>query len=161
MKTITKTAQLLFLAFSFFTITSCEKDEKQAINSLEGEWDVVSINSIYGEFLENGFSPDETISEEGQLGTFHFMESTVEYEFERNDTTYSGNSPWSLEVSKVNNGFIKTNQFTLSIENHFLFDVTFGDATKNSEKNANEAKLVQSPTETGYGVQIEISLKKK
>ncbi len=161
MKTIPKTAHLLFLAFSFFAITSCEKDEKQAVNSLEGEWNVVAINSIYGEFLENGFIPDETIAEEGQLGTFHFMESKVDYNFVRNDTTYSGNSLWSLEASKVNDGFVRTNQFTLSIENEFLFDVTFGDATKNSEKNATEATLVQSPTETGYGVQIEISLQKK
>ena len=161
MKTITQSAQLLFFAFSFFVISSCEKDEKQAINSLEGEWNVVAINSIYGEFSENGFSTDETIAEEGQLGTFHFMENTVDYEFERNDTTYSGNKSWNLDVSKVNNGFIKTNQFTLSIDNQFLFDVTFGDATKNSEKNATEATLVQSPTEPGYGVQIEISLQKK
>ena len=58
---------LLLMAFLFF---ACNKDENQARKSIEGDWEVTAINSTYGEFVNNGFDPDTTIEEIGELGTF-------------------------------------------------------------------------------------------
>lgn len=140
---------------------ACKKDDKiQAEDSLEGVWDIVAISSMYGEFFENGFNPSETVAETAQLGIFHFMEDSVEYSFTRNDTLYTGIGPWDLELEKVQEGFSKSNRFTLTIEDHFLFDVSLGNGTRNAEKNARNATFVESPS-SGFGVLIEISLEKK
>lgn len=151
------TIALLFLA--------CNKDEVQAERSLEGVWDITAIDSEYGEFTQSQFGSSfdsyDSISEYGLLGTFNFSETTVDYEFIRNDTMYSGNETWNLELEKVNSGFTRVNEFTLNIENQFLFDVSFGDETKNAEKNATSLTFLESPSESGYAVRLQISLEKR
>ena len=142
-----------------FIFTSCKKDEVQAAESLNGIWDVIGISSYYGDFSNNGFNPTETIEEDGQLGTFNFMEDSVDFNFTRNDTLFAGVGAWDIDVERVNAGFVRVPVFTLSIENHFLFDVSFGDETRNSEKNATTATFVTTPT--GLGVLIEMSLEKR
>ena len=139
---------------------ACKKDEIQAEDSIEGVWDIIEITSLYAEFSENGFDPSETISETGQLGTFTFMQNSVDYTFTRNDTLYSGSKSWNLELEKIREGFSKVNDFTLSIEDDFLFDVTFEDGTKNSEKNAKRATFEEWPT-SGFGVGINMILEKR
>lgn len=139
---------------------ACRKDEIQAENSLEGIWDIVTIHSTYGEFSENGSSPTENISESGQLGTFDFMQEDVDFNFTRNDTLFSGSGSWDIETQRVNAGFSKVTEFTLTIDDHFLFDVFLGDGTKNSEKNAISASFHEIPT-NGIGVSIELMLEKR
>lgn len=149
------------MVFMASMLVACSKnDEIQAADSLEGVWDIVAISSLYGEFFENGFNPSETVTETTQLGSFHFMEDSVEYAFTRNDTLYTGIGTWELELEKVQEGFSKSNKFTLTIEDHFLFDVSLGDGTRNAEKNASTATFVETPS-SGFGVLIEISLEKQ
>ena len=65
---------LLLISLCF---ASCEKDDVQAKNSIKGNWNVVEITSIYAEFTDNGYTPIETISDQGQLGNFNFGEDSV------------------------------------------------------------------------------------
>ncbi len=131
----------------------------QAENSIEGVWEIVGIISQYGTFSENSFIPSQKVEELGQLGTFTFGEESVDFNFTRNDTMYSGSSSWVLDFEKVNAGFTKEPKFTLTITDHFLFDVFFEDGTKNSEKDAEQATFTATPS-SGIGVQIEFSLEK-
>ena len=156
-KNIIRTLLVIGTAFIY---TSCNKDEIQAVDSIEGEWNVIAISSLYGEFFESSFSASDKISESGQMGTFHFMEDSVDFNFMRNDTLYAGKAAWHLDLKKVNQGFFRTNEFTLTIEDYFLLDVTFEDGTRNSEKNANRVTFIETPT-TGFGVLIEMLLEKK
>lgn len=155
------TTFLLFISLlTSLIFISCNNDEVQAENSLEGLWEINRINSRYGTFTANSFNPTETVSDSGQLGTFLFGEETVDYSFMRNDSLFTGDGSWTLDLEKVNAGFFKVNQFTLSIEDQFLFDVTFEDDTKNAEKKATNITLVETPT-NGFGVSIELFLEKK
>jgi hypothetical protein len=140
-----KIINLTLLLLAFLLSTGCNRDEVQAKKSLEGEWVVSEIYSTYGEYSVNGFSASHTVSETGMLGTFNFVAETVEYSFNRNDTTYAGNEPWNLQLERVNSGFTKTNKFTLTIGAEFIFDVSFEDETKNAEKNAINATFRQDP----------------
>ena len=139
---------------------ACNKDQKQAENSIEGEWNVIAINSYYGEFFENGINISEEVMETGGLGNFNFTSDKVDFEFNRNDTLYTGNGPWNITAERVNAGFTKVTEFTLAMEDHFLFDARFEDETKNAEKNARRVSLIETPT-SGFGVLIELMLEKK
>ena len=152
---------LLSLAILFVTIfISCDKNEVQAENSIEGIWNLVAITSYYGDFSNNGFNPTETVSDAGELGDFTFTQNSVDFNFTRNDTTYTNSSSWNLDYEKVNSGFTKVPKFTLEINDQFLFDVVFEDNTKNAEKNAKTMTFTETPTD-GFGVSIEISLEKR
>lgn len=142
---------------SFF---ACQKnDEIQAEDSLMGVWDIVTVSSVYGDFFDNGFDPTETISESAPIGTFHFNKDAVEYNFSRNDTLFTGIATWQLELEKVRSGFFRENKFTLTIEDHFLFDVSFEDSTRNAEKEAKSVTFLERPS-SGFGVLIEMALEK-
>ncbi len=160
MKLKSKLYPLLLILSLPLLLFTCAKDKDQAINSLNGNWEVVGINSVYGEFFENGFNPSETVEEIGQLGTFNFSPDSVKFEYTRNDTLYTGSETWIISSEKVNTGFTKVTEFTLKIPNHFVFGVDFGNGTKDSEKNANEASFVAYPDSIGYGVFIELKLEK-
>lgn len=142
---------LLFIATFFF---SCQKDEKQAINSLEGDWQVTAIKSFYS----NG---EETVEETGALGTFSFDGDMVEYSFTRNDTLFENLRPWMLSAEKVREGFFRDNKFQLEIEGDFLFDVQFEDGTNNAEKNARNMSWNNHETSMSMGVNIEMELTKE
>lgn len=147
----------LLVVCSFF---ACQKnDEIQAEDSLMGVWDIVTVSSMYGEFSDNGFDPAETISESAPIGTFHFKKDVVEYNFSRNDTLFTGTVSWQLDLEKVRSGFFRENKFTLTIEDHFLFDVSFEDSTRNAEKEAKSATFLERPN-SGFGVLIEMTLEK-
>ena len=151
---------LIVWAIIPITFLSCNKDEIQAEKSLEGGWDVIEITSIYGEFFENGFDPSETITESGALGTFDFTGDSVDFDFTRNDTSYTGTGKWNIIAERIREGFIRVPEFTITIENQFLFEAHFDDGTKNSEKNANRVSFVQTPI-NGIGVLIEMFLEKR
>jgi hypothetical protein len=149
---------ILLIALLYFS--SCEKDDIQARESIRGNWTVVEITSLYASFTANGFgTPTATVSEQGQLGTFNFEEDVVDFSFTRNDTLFAGNSTWNLSTERVNAGFTQVTEFTLAIENEFVFDLTFEDATLNSEKDAREVTFTNSPN-NGIGVLIVIKLEK-
>ena len=150
---------LFTLIFSLLLI-SCNRDRVQAKKSIEGTWNVVAISSQYGEFVQNGFIADTTIAESGELGTFDFAKESVAYTFTRNDTSFTGNESWEISAEKVNNGFTRVTEFTLTLGNAIVYDVFFEDGTKNSEKKANTARFTETPTEVGPGVIIELSLEK-
>ncbi|MEL6843127.1 MAG: hypothetical protein AAFP02_07910, partial [Bacteroidota bacterium] len=57
---------LLLLSLSLF---SCQREEIQALESLEGEWNVVAIESLYGAFTRTGGNATEIVEDAGQLGT--------------------------------------------------------------------------------------------
>lgn len=153
------TTLLFSLAVLF---TACNRDEVQARKSIEGEWEVTTITSTYGESTQNGFSSDSSFSETGALGTFDFGDESVAYAFTRRDTAFAGSTDWTLVVEKVNSGFTKVNQSTLTLENEFTFDVQFEDGTKNAEKKAEYATFTQTlENGSGPGVLIQLSLDKK
>jgi len=148
------------IAFLLVVLLGCEKDEMQAIDSLDGVWQIVEMTSIYGDFRDNGFTASETIFELEPWGLFEFRTDVANFDFMRNDTLYIGSAPWNLTAEKVNEGFTRVNKFTLTIEDHFLFDVQFEDNTKNAEKNAKKMTLIEAPT-SGFGVLIEMLLEKR
>jgi|TARA_B110000259_G_scaffold166488_1_gene194068 hypothetical protein len=141
--------------------TSCVDDELQAENSFEGAWNVTEIFSLYGEFFPTGFNPSSNLTEEGALGYFNFSENKVAYSFTRNDTLYSGNMYWKLDVEKRRTGFVIETFFKLTIEDEFIFDAVFGDSTNSSENNARFAVLTSEAPTSGNGVLISLSLEKE
>lgn len=152
-------SKILLISLAFLFLMSCNKDERQAINSVEGVWDLTEITSVYGSFQNTTFVSNSEIRERGNLGVFNFSEETVDYNFTRNDTTYTGNANWNLVTERVNSGFTRTNKHTLTIRENFIFDVTFEDATRNSEKNATEMTFVKTAT-LDDAVFIEMKLRK-
>jgi len=108
-----KNSILTFLIFVVTCVhfTSCVDDELQAEDSLEGVWNVTEIFSLYGEFFPTGFNSSSNLTEEGALGYFNFNENNVAYSFTRNDTLYSGNMDWNLDIEKRTTGFA-TETFT-------------------------------------------------
>lgn len=155
-----KVFTLLLLAISF-CFASCEKDDIQARNSIMGSWNVVDITSFYATFSGNGANPIETISEQGQLGNFNFEEDSVTFTFTRNDTLFTGSSTWNLSTEKRQDGFATVTDFTLMIENEFIFDVSFENGTINSEKNAQEVTFNNgNQPRNGLGVVISMVLEK-
>lgn len=151
---------LLALIMLPLLLIGCGRDEVQAENSLEGDWEVVAITSYYGEFSTTSFDATEIIADSGQLGSFSFGADSVDYAFTRNDTLFTGSMAWNLAFEKVNSGFTRTNQFTLNIEDEFLFNVSFEDDTKNSEKDATNIDLIQN-REGDSELLIEMSLEKR
>jgi hypothetical protein len=149
---------LLLLLISLCFV-SCEKDDIQAQNSILGSWNVVEITSLYANFSDNGFTPIETISEQGQLGSFNFEEDSVTFTFTRNDTLFTGSSTWNLTTEKRNQGFVRVTDFTLAIDNEFTFELVFEDDTINSEKDAQEITFTNNPN-NGNGVLINMVLEK-
>ena len=87
------------------------------------------------------------------------MDETVNYNFTRIDTTYNGSSIWFLKSEKINAGFTRVNQHTLTLTDNFIFDVTFEDDTKNAEKNAKKMTLTKNPIPNN-SILIMISLEK-
>ncbi|MEM6345055.1 MAG: hypothetical protein AAF927_14285 [Bacteroidota bacterium] len=140
-------------------LVSCNRNQIQAENSLEGNWTVVAINSYYGDFGPNTFNVEETIEESGSLGTFNFTEERLTFSFTRNDTLFAASTPWTLSADKVREGFFRVPAFALSIENSFDFDVQFENETKNAERDADNVRFV-SNLEEDSAVYIEMSLEK-
>lgn len=159
MKHLFKSLALGFVIASIF-FQSCKKDEVQAAESIEGSWDIVEINSNYGEYAGGGWIPSDEVRDSGELGTFDFGSEAATYNFNRNDTLYTGSGQWDIRSEKVNEGFTRVPRFTLTIQDHFLFDVTFGDQTSNAEKKATKAVFTETPA-NGSGVQIELKLEKR
>jgi hypothetical protein len=126
-------------------LISCNKDERQAEKSIEGMWEVTAITTTEGQIANGVFTETSTKMETGQLGTFDFLDETVNYNFTRNDTTYNGNTSWFLTSEKINSGFTRVNQHTLTLTDKFVFEVTFEDATKNAEKNAKKMTFAKNP----------------
>lgn len=137
----------LFIAFFLMIFFGCNKDETQAVNSLEGTWDIVTITSHYGGFSENVYNADTVITETGQLGSFTFTENVADYSFQRDNKFYAGNENWVLQHERVNSGFFKVSKFTLTIENQFVFDVLFEDGTNNAELKARNISFLEIPME--------------
>ncbi len=144
----------------FLVIYGCSKDDLQAERSLKGKWTIYRIRSQYGTFFQNGFDPSDEVDESGQLGSFNFTQDSVVFNFQRNDTLYSGDTTWKLSSQKIRQGFFRESEFMVIIKGHYNFNVIFEDGSRNAEKNARELTLIEVPTE-GYGVLIEIFMRKE
>ncbi len=138
---------------------SCNRNQIQAENSLEGNWTVVAITSYYGDFDGTSFNVEETIEESGNLGSFIFAENRLVFNFTRNDTFFGGTAPWTLSADKVREGFFRVPEFVLDIEDSFSFDVQFEDETKNAERDAENVRFT-SPEADSRELIIEMSLEK-
>ena len=147
----------MFLAF---IVMSCNNDLMEAEESLEGAWDIIRIESFYGEFSETTFNSSEMVVDSGELGSFLFTQNFVEFNFTRNDTLFSGNSQWAINHERIREGFFRTNEFTLTIQDQFVFDVTFGDDTRNAERNASAASFITKPGDDS-GLYLVMSLDKR
>ncbi len=148
-----------YLLSLFLCLVSCGNTEDDAADSIIGEWTVTEIISQYGSFSENAYNNESSITEDGDLGTFHFDKDSVRFDYTRNDTLYTGSSSWSLNHERVNSGFVRVDQFRLSIDDYFLFDVRFEDGTSNSEKNAEYLSLSELAQDTTH-LLINLSLEK-
>ena len=120
-------------------VSACSKDEIQGENSLEGSWTINQIETVYGQFYIDdgrlsGSAQTESVLEKGELGQFTFSKDVVAYNFVRNDTLFEGSGQWNLKLDKVQNGFFKSNRWTLTISDEFVFELHFEDSTTNSEK---------------------------
>ncbi|MEL7531942.1 MAG: hypothetical protein AAFN10_11565 [Bacteroidota bacterium] len=151
--------RLLLVIFVLPILFSCNRNQIQAENSLEGDWTVVAINSYYGNFDSLSFDVNETIEESGNLGSFSFSERTVDFSFTRNDTLFSANTNWTLSAAKVNAGFFRVPAFSLELEDEYAFDVSFEDETKNAERDAANVRF-NSNLAGPSAVYIEMSLEK-
>jgi hypothetical protein len=138
---------------------ACRSDELQGQMSLEGSWDIVRQTTFYGEFSPTSFNATETVTSSGG-GNFNFTQSSVSYMYGRDSTTYIGTGEWSMEMEKVREGFFRSNQFTLNFDNKYWFEVTFGDDTHNSEKDATTATFMEVPVEE-TDILVLMSLRKR
>jgi len=150
------------LALICISVSSCEKDELQGTESLRGNWTVTQIKSYYGEFTENGHNGLDVLEESDDLGYFNFSNGSMEYNYTRNDTVYSGQGPWDLTASSRRQMMVfKEVDFSLKVPNNDVnFEATFGGGARNSEKDATKVELYQEPSEPGFGVATEIFLSK-
>ena len=138
----------LTLLISVIVPIYCARQQFRAVDSIEGFWQVTEIRSHYGRFSNGGYSFENTVREEGVIGSFSFSRDMVEYTFTRNDTVYEGTSPWSLDHRKVQSGFSFEDRYTLVIGEEFVFDVTFGGGTRKSEKDAQSMTAVDESVAT-------------
>ena len=155
---------LIIIIIGFLTIFSCVEDQVQAEESLEGNWEVIEIISSYGKFYEFGHDSISTVRETEKLGSFIFKSNVngvnnVDYNFKRNDTLFSASKSYNLDLIKIQSGFFKEKKFTLMIEDLYIYDVQFGNYTRNSEKKAKEMELLYWPN-SGFGPGIQIFLEK-
>ena len=133
----------------------------EAKKSIEGQWEITNTNYTLREFSGNNFeSVGNTQVQTGQLGYFDFGTEKVTYSYYIADEDFNGIEPYTLKTEKVNAGFTRATNHTLTINDKFVFNVTFEDGTKNAEKNAKEMILVQSTT-VEQPVFVELKLKKK
>ena len=137
---------IFFLSALIILLTSCTKDIVHAERSVRGEWKVTFIQSFYGTFTETSFNADDSVEETGDLGTFNFTTDSVTFNYTRNDTLYTGTRAWDLASERVNAGFNRVTEYTLTIEDEFVFGVQFENGTKNSHKNAESMEWVETPT---------------
>ncbi len=126
-------------------LPSCTKDIVHAERSVRGAWKLTFVESFYGTFTETSFNADESVEETGDLGTFVFTADSVTFDYTRNDTLYTGTRAWDLTSERVNAGFNKVTEYTLTIEDEFVFDVKFEDGTKNSHKEADSMEWTETP----------------
>ncbi len=144
-----KITKSLFILSSIIFSFACEKEKDHAIESLIGNWAITAISTQYGQYNNQGqFEQDSTSITEGQLGTINFKNQDVSYKFSNNNKAYSAIAQWNLTYERVKEGFTGRDQYTLIIKDHFVFDVRFGDQTKNSEKNASKATFQESLKKT-------------
>lgn len=140
----------------------CARNQIQAIDSIEGFWQVTEIRSHYGQYAGGPLSIENTVLDTGIIGSFSFERDNVEYNFTRNDTVYQGISPWKLNHRKVQNSFFLVSEFTLEIGEEFLFNVTFEDGTRNAERGARSMTIVDDSIATSVNsAVIELELLKE
>lgn len=155
MRLIIKTSKLLLLLSLLSCISSCNREEIRAERSLVGRWKINTIISIYD------FDPSANITDLGNIGFFDFNEHSVDFNFTRNDTVYSGSKTWNLDLEKLRSGFFREPLYTLDIEDEFIFDVLFSDGTRNAEKNAQEIIFSNERLERIDGVQLLFQLERE
>ena len=126
------------LFFACCSVSCSLIDRKQAEQSLQGNWNVTSIFSQ--EKDASGPNRDGEHEEFGQLGTFSFSGNRVIYGYTRLGITYSDTSPWELTREVVPSGFFTATNYTLSLRDK-AYDVSFGDRTSDSERDAKELEL--------------------
>ncbi len=138
---------------------------QQAEKSLIGNWEVYEIISESGEYIIEKGSV-KTIGEirrneqTGKIGSFTFSDNKVRYNFKSDGEMYLGKSPWKLDLTQVNQGFFKVNKWILTVGDNYIFDVQFGNSTKNAEKNARMIQLNSLPKTNAKGVAYFMKLKK-
>jgi len=151
----------LVILFLFLLFTACEKvNIKAGEQSLEGNWAVMNITTLYGERSDLGITVQENFEENGSLGAFNFSERKVIAEYTRLDTLYDIASIWELKRDKINEGFFKVEQYTLCLEDQ-NFICKFGDQTKNAERDATRVRLLFETTEMGAYEQFILELEKE
>ncbi|MDP5120941.1 MAG: hypothetical protein NWQ46_05070 [Spirosomaceae bacterium] len=145
---MTKTLTYFFVCVAFLLLNSCNIDEIQAKNSVEGRWEITDTVYTTGKFSGNTFeSVGSSTIQNGQLGYFDFGSEKVAYSYFVGEENFSGIEPWELSTKKVNAGFTRVNAHTLTIGDKFIFDVTFEDDTKNAERKATSMTFIKNPTE--------------
>lgn len=153
-------ALLTFCVF-ILSVSSCNSDEIQARNSVEGRWDITDTTYTFGKFNENNFeSIGNSGIQIGQLGYFDFGTEKVTYSYFVGEENFSGIEPWTLTTKKVNAGFNRVNAHTLTIGDKFVFDVTFDSGTKDAERKATIMKFTNAPT-INFPIFIQTTLNKK
>lgn len=149
-----------WLCLMLLLIAACKSDLKHGQESLEGRWVVSKIISTYGEKLELGTTISETVEEEGVLGTFTFSEEELDYSYTRRDTLYNKQANWSLSENKVQEGFFKVPEYTLTIEEEDWI-VDFEDGTSDATRKARAVVLSRATTSVGPYQNIQLFLSKE
>jgi len=155
-------AKALFklLMMSLIIFTACKKQNiKNAEKSLQGGWKVHAIHSMYGNQTELGIQSTHSFEDKGELGEFVFNDKLLTYTFTRLDTLYENETTWNLTREKINAGFTKAEQYTLSV-NEYNFICAYGDGTKDAEKNATELALFFETDAIGKYQAFELKLTK-
>lgn len=140
-------------------LVSCQSDDLQDdIDRLIGRWNVIQINSYYGEFVENGHNGLDIVEETGDLGQFTFEDfDAMEYSFTRNDTIYVNSGSWGFQKDRFREiGFFKTTKLSITVPENQVFDVDF----RNSYGPENTIQLFMEPKNLGFGVAVELFLEK-
>lgn len=133
----------ILIALCILLCLSCGSDDEQhAHDSLIGTWSVVEGRVSFAQ-IENGIEIENgEVTSEGNLGTFQFARSTMDYQFKISETE-SLNTAYTFNVTKENAGFTRVDKYVVEAEEE-NWRVRFGDETSDAHCDATDITLTRS-----------------
>lgn len=141
-------------------VSSCTDPIDQGLDSLEGEWDIDQITIDRSEVRDLGAQTLDELTYVQPDGIFAFTLSEIDYDYTLDGMDTQINESYTLTSEKVNSGFTKVREFTLELETQ-LFDVDFGDGTRDSFEEAEAMVLTEVIEVDSIRTTTRISLTKR
>lgn len=130
----------ILLIFVFCLISCGKSTQKNASDSLIGEWKVSSVFEATSK-IAGGSIVSETQTTYDGIGAFLFSSTTMDYEY-ISSYAFESIQNYTLDITIENSGFIRVNVFTINGEQE-NFRLRFGDETDDAHEEAQQISLEQ------------------